>query len=98
MHIPATDLVNEADQNRIDAEFVAQVTKEGVPSGAISQTIKGLIVPDTLVKLKAEGVVYHNSFDLAPGEYQVRFVVRDNLSGRIGSCYRAPDHQLGFRS
>jgi hypothetical protein len=47
--------------------------------------MKGLIVPETLAKLKADGIVYRNFLDLSPGDYQVRFVVRDNLSGKIGS-------------
>ena len=38
-----------------------------------------------LPKIKAEGMIYKNALQLLPGTYQVRFVVRDNLSGRIGS-------------
>src|SRR5580704_247500 len=38
-----------------------------------------------LDKIKAEGIFYRNALELLPGMYQVRFVVRDNLSGRIGS-------------
>jgi fibronectin type 3 domain-containing protein len=30
-------------------------------------------------------VVYRDGLDLAPGEYTIRFVVRDDLSGRTGS-------------
>jgi hypothetical protein len=85
LHVPATNVVDEADKNRIDVEFVAQATNNGVPAGTISQTIKGLIVPDTLTKLKADGVIYNNFLNLPPGDYQVRFVVRDNLSGKLGS-------------
>jgi len=85
LHVPATNLLDEADQNRIDVEFVAQATNNGVPAGTVSQTLKGAIRPDTLAKLKADGVVYNNVLNLSPGDYQVRFVVRDNLNGKIGS-------------
>jgi len=85
LHVPATNVIDEADRNRIDVEFVAQATNNGVPAGAVSQTIKGLIVPDTLAKLKADGIVYNNVLTLPPGDYQVRFVVRDNLNGKLGS-------------
>lgn len=85
LHVPAANLVDEADRNRVDVEFVAQATNNGVPAGTVSQTVKGMIVPDTLAKLKADGVVYNNFLSLAPGDYQVRFVVRDNLNGKIGS-------------
>jgi hypothetical protein len=87
LHVPATNVVDEADKNRVDVEFVAQATSNGVPAGSVSQTIKGLIVPDTLAKLKADGIVYNNVLSLAPGDYQVRFVVRDNLNGKIGSVF-----------
>ena len=87
LHVPATNVVDEADKNRVDVEFVAQAISNGVPAGSISQTIKGLIVPDTLAKLKADGIVYNNVLSLAPGDYQVRFVVRDNLNGKIGSVF-----------
>ena len=85
LHVPAEQLINEADSNRIDIEFVAQATNKGAAVGTVSQTIKGVIVPDTLAKLKTDGIVYRNSLSLSPGDYQVRFIVRDNLSGKIGS-------------
>jgi len=85
LQVPVTGLIDEADKNRIDVEIVAQATNKGVSAGTLSQTMKGLIVPETLAKLKADGIVYRNFLDLSPGDYQVRFVVRDNLSGKIGS-------------
>ena len=85
LQVPVTGLIDETDKNRIDVEFVAQATNKGVSAGTMSQTIKGQIIPDTLAKLKADGIVYRNFLDLSLGDYQVRFVVRDNLSGKIGS-------------
>jgi VWFA-related protein len=85
LHVPAGNVIDEANQNRVDMEIVAQATNNGVPARTVTQTIKGLIVPDTLAKLKADGVIYNNYLDLAPGDYEVRFVVRDNLTGKIGS-------------
>ncbi len=85
LQVPANGLINEADKNRFDVEFVAQATSKGAIAGTVSQTIKGAVRPDALAQLKADVISYSNSFDLPPGEYQVRFVVRDNQSGRIGS-------------
>ncbi|MFZ0313811.1 MAG: VWA domain-containing protein [Candidatus Korobacteraceae bacterium] len=85
LQVPAAGLIDEADKNRIDVEIVAQATSKGVNASTLSQTMKGAIVPETLAKLKADGIVYRNFLDLAPGDYQVRFVVRDNQSGKIGS-------------
>ena len=85
LRVPATDLINETDKNRFDVEFLARATKKGVTADTVGQTIKGTLPANALAKIKADGVFYRSSLDLAPGDYQVRFVVRDNLSGRIGS-------------
>jgi VWFA-related protein len=85
LQVPATGPINEADKNRYDLEFLAQATNQGAPAGSAGQTIKGAVRPEALAKLKAEGIFYTNALELAPGKYQVRFVVRDNQSGRLGS-------------
>lgn len=85
LRVPSTGLIDEADKNYVDLEFVAQAMTKGVVAGTVSRQFKGNIVPETLAKLKNDGVVYQNLFELAPGDYEVRFVVRDNLTGRIGS-------------
>ena len=85
LQVPATYLINEADKNRFDVEFMARAAVKGVIGDIVGQTIKGAVPASALAKLKADGIFYRNSLDLAPGNYQVHFVVRDNLSGRIGS-------------
>jgi len=85
LHVPAGNVIDEGNQNRVDMEIVAQATNKGVPARTVTQTIKGLIVPDTLAKLKTDGVIYNNYLELPPGDYEVRFVVRDNLTGKLGS-------------
>ena len=35
--------------------------------------------------IAAEGMNYSQTFEVPPGSYQVRFIVRDNLSNKIGS-------------
>ena len=85
LRVPEPGLVDEANQNYVDLDFVAQATKLGAIAGTVSQTFKGRVAPETLAKLKTDGVLYKNVIDLSPGNYQVHFVVRDNLSGRIGS-------------
>ncbi len=85
LRVPATGIIDEADKNYVDLEFVAQAMNKGAVAGTVSHQFKGNIVPETLVKLKTDGVLYRNFFDLGPGDYEVHFVVRDNLTGRIGS-------------
>jgi VWFA-related protein len=85
VNVPAQDLIDESDKNRFDVEFIAQAERKGVAAGSVGQTIKGSAAPENLAKLKADGVLYRNSLELSPGDYQVRFIVRDNLTGRLGS-------------
>jgi VWFA-related protein len=85
LQVPADSVLDEADQNRFDVDFVVQPSRNGAPVGQAAQTVKGAIPPNALAKIKAEGFQYNNDLNLAPGDYEVRFVVRDNLRGKIGS-------------
>ncbi len=66
-------------------EFVALALKNGVTVGNFSQNIQGTPTPETLTKIKTGGLSYNNYLELPSSQYTVRFVMRDNLSGRIGS-------------
>jgi hypothetical protein len=35
--------------------------------------------------LRAKGGGFTNSLELSPGQYAVRVVIRDNLTGKVGS-------------
>jgi len=88
MHLAADPaLINDADNNHIVIEFVAVAkTPEGKtvdqPRG---QKVDAHLTPEKLAAVRQIGLAYSGALDLAPGEYTVRFVVRDDLSGRIGS-------------
>jgi hypothetical protein len=71
----------------MELDFVALVkTPDGKavdqPRG---QKIDTHLTAEKLSSIRQNGVGYRGFLDLAPGEYTVRFVVRDDLSGRIGS-------------
>jgi VWFA-related protein len=85
LHLPATGLIDEADKNRFDVDFIAQASLNGAPVGSAGQTTKGTVPAAGLAKIKADGIFYRNALELPPGSYDVRFVVRNNLSGQIGS-------------
>ena len=51
----------------------------------LAEDVKGELKPENLATLRSRGMSYNNTLELAPGTYSVRFVVRDNLSGRLGS-------------
>jgi VWFA-related protein len=80
-------LIDEADNNHIALEFVAMAkTPEGKQADQpVGRMVDSHLTSEKLSAIRQDGVAYRGALDLAPGEYTVRFVVRDNLSGRIGS-------------
>ena len=88
MHLAAEPgLIDEADNNHVVLDFVASAkTPEGKPvDHPVGQKIEVHLTPAKLATIRQSGITYPGALDLAPGEYTVRFVVRDDLTGRIGS-------------
>lgn len=85
LQIPTDGVTIEGARNVFDLDFLAVATKDGNTVASVSQPAKGALSPENLAKVKASGVLYSNSLLLPPGSYQVKVLVRDNLSGRLGS-------------
>ncbi len=87
LHVAPEGMTIEGEHNEMDLEFaiIALTSKSGTAADSISQTLQGAAKPETLAKLRTEGLAYSNVLELPPGQYTVRFVVRDNPSGKIGS-------------
>jgi hypothetical protein len=87
LHVAPEGVTIEGEHNQMDLEFaiIALASKSGTAADTISQTLQGAAKPETLAKLRADGIAYNNELELPPGQYMVRFVVRDNPSGKIGS-------------
>src|SRR5580700_5868401 len=84
---PDAGVINDADNNHVALDFVAMAKS---PEGKAVDQPKGQkidlhLTPERVSAIRQQGVVYRDALDLAPGEYTVRFVVRDDLSGRTGS-------------
>ena len=84
---PDPALIDVADNNHVALEFVALVkTPEGKQVDHPSDKKVSLHpTPEHLATIRESGIGYRGALDLSPGEYTVRFVVRDDLSGRVGS-------------
>jgi VWFA-related protein len=88
MHLAADPaLIDDADNNHILVEFLALAkSPEGKPiDHPAGQKVDAHLTAEKLAAVRQKGLVYNGALDLAPGEYTVRFVVRDDLSGRVGS-------------
>jgi len=78
--------IDESALNRFSIDLAAVVTDDkGGNAGNFSQPLQGTIKPEAMVVVKTQGISYHNLIEVAPGKYTVHMMVRDNLSGKIGS-------------
>ena len=84
---PETVLIDGADNNHVVLEFVALAkTPEGKQADLpVGMKVENHLTADKALEVRQKGVVYSGALEVAPGEYTVRFVVRDDLSGRVGS-------------
>jgi hypothetical protein len=72
------------DQDRATLDVLGVVTDTAKrPVGQIRDTVKLAVNTSQLVQRK--NVQYNSGFVLPPGQYHLKFVVRENQSGRLGS-------------
>ena len=73
---------NDQDKATLDVLGIVTDTDKR-PVGQIRDTVKLSLNTSQLVQRK--NVQYNNGFILPPGQYHLKFVVRENQSGRLGS-------------
>ena len=78
--------VDQNHQNHFQVDFwVRAWDKKGAIAGNVTQSMEGNFTEESLRRFQSNGTDYRGALSLKPGEYKVRFVVRDRLSGRMGS-------------
>ena len=78
--------VDESDQNHMVVDIAAVARNPvGEVVAELSQRIDNHLSPDGLEQIQHHGMTYRNGLQFPPGEYMVRFVVRDSLGNRMGS-------------
>ncbi len=84
---PDSSLLNGADNNHLALEFIAEVkSPKGKPVRDPNyRKVDGRPAADRMAAFRQKGLDAKGGLDVTPGEYSVRFVVRDNLTGRMGS-------------
>jgi VWFA-related protein len=84
---PGAVTIDDTDNGRVSLDFAAVAKDpEGANAGTFSQNLSGHLKADNVTALQTQGAAYPASIDLSSGSYFVRFVVRDNVSGQIGSA------------
>lgn len=78
--------IEEKDGNHMNLEVnVVALTDKGTGAALRGKELEAHFKPESLARIRSDGLTYADALELAPGEYTVRFIVRDNLSGRLGS-------------
>jgi len=73
-----------SEQDRATLDLIAVMRDEGKrPFGTIRDTVK--LAVNTSQEVQRKNVQYDGAFLLPPGKYTVKFVVRENQTGRMGS-------------
>ena len=72
------------DKSKATLDFLGQVKNAtGIVVGQVRQTVN--LAVDANQQVEKKNVQYSTGFTLAPGKYHVKFVVRENQSGNMGS-------------
>jgi VWFA-related protein len=88
MHLAGDSVSTEGDQNAIDLDFltvISMTNKKDALGKPLQHRMKANLSPQTLAMVRAQGMKYSSTVELPVGSYEFRFVVRDNISGRIGT-------------
>ena len=76
--------VKGGDKDKATLDIIGSVIDEVKrPIGHARETVKLNLVPS--LQARQKNIQYTTSFDLPPGKYQMKFVVRENQTGRMGS-------------
>jgi VWFA-related protein len=85
--------VQEKDKDSATIDIIGVVLESGkFPMGRQRDTVK--LAVDATQQVRRKNVQYNTGFVLPPGSYHLKFIVRENRSGRMGSFetdVRVPD-------
>jgi len=76
--------VKGGDREKATLDFVGQVKDaQGIVVGNVRQTVK--LAVDAAAEVQRKNIQYSTGFTLASGKYHLKFVVRENQTGNMGS-------------
>jgi VWFA-related protein len=76
--------LKNGDRDKANIDIVGQVkNSQGIAVGNIRDTVK--LALDATQQVQRKNIQYSTGFTLAPGRYHLKFVVRENQTGRMGS-------------
>jgi VWFA-related protein len=76
--------LKNGDRDKANIDIVGQVKNaQGIAVGNVRDTVK--LALDQAQQVQRKNIQYSTGFTLAPGRYHLKFVVRENQTGRMGS-------------
>jgi len=84
--IPGSQIpfVQAKDRDNATIDIIGVVQANGkLPVGHLRDTVK--LAVDSAQQVRRKNVQYNTAFILAPGNYHLKFVIRENQTGRMGS-------------
>ncbi len=76
--------VTGGDKDKATLDIIGAVLDEGKrPVGRVRDTVKLNLDPS--LQARQKNIQYTTSFNLPPGKYEIKFVVRENQTGQMGS-------------
>ena len=84
--VPGSEIpfTRNSEQDKATLDVIGEVMDENKrPAGQLRDTVK--LAVSTSQKVRSKNVQYNNGFTLTPGKYHIKFVLRENQTGRLGS-------------
>jgi VWFA-related protein len=84
--IPGSQInsIKNGDKDKATIDIIGQVKNaQGIAVGNIRDTVK--LALDAAEQVQKKNIQYSTGFTLAPGKYHLKFVVRENQTGNMGS-------------
>jgi VWFA-related protein len=76
--------LKNGDRDKANIDVIGQVKNaQGIIIGNVRDTVK--LALDAAQQVQRKNIQYSTGFTLAPGRYHLKFVVRENETGRMGS-------------
>ena len=76
--------IKNGDRDKANIDVLGQVKNaQGIVVGNVRDTVK--LALDATQQVQRKNIQYSTGFTLAPGRYHLKFVVRENETGRMGS-------------
>ena len=84
--LPEAQLADQGSQGLVNLDFLLIATdSSGLVVAHSTKNYRATLTPDVARQVATDGLTYTSQFEVKTGGYAVRFVVRDNVTGRMGS-------------